>query len=87
MVSIHDALVQDALVLVVASLLGYLFKFFLKPNKYEVKFIAQILSLIITILIKWAEDHVNTKENLDRARKEFVELKSKISNKSKIEIG
>lgn len=82
---IHDKVIQDALVVVVASVLGYLFKFVLKPNEREIRFISGILYLLVTILIKWAQDHIDVKYSLDKARKEFVHLKSRVSNK--VEIG
>jgi len=85
MVLPQDMIVQDSLILLAASLMGWVLKFSLKPNKLDVKLMSQLLYIVITLVIKWANDHKETFTHLDGARREIVNLKKKISNK--IELG
>ena len=85
MIDLHDKIVQDGLTIIIGGVLSYFLKFSLRPSKDEVRFMAQMLSLSITLLLKWANDHKFNFSYLTRAKEQVDEFGKKISNK--IELG
>jgi len=81
MINLHDPIIFDGLFVIFTTIVGYFFKFSVKPNKAEVKFVAQALALLLTLLVKWANKHMESGHYFEKAKDEMRALKDKLSNK------
>lgn len=81
---VHN-LIQDSIYLVI-PLIVYLIKMYKNPSKIEAEVLLRLLLPIATIIIKklseWHTTHPTYSENLNKAKTEVFNLRSKVGRKA-----